>query len=116
MFDSNDYVHRTLCEVVNEQRKLLQTANIFNYKRVMAILISTTEEIQSYGNRMEAALSYSRDLKELHEKRKELLEEVKLLKSEVKKLKQEAGVEESEEDDKPTRLSFRKWLSTREDD
>ena len=61
-----DYPHRTLCDVLSEMRTIHETRN---YSGLLALI----EEAQSMGNRMEAGLSYERDIKELHEERKKLV-------------------------------------------
>jgi peptidoglycan hydrolase CwlO-like protein len=48
---------------------------------------------------MEAALSYSHDLEELHKKRKELNTEVKSLTKQVKEMKSELGIKEESNED-----------------
>ena len=66
------YPNRTLCDVLEEMRKSLETSN-FSY------LGGLIEEVQSIGNRMEASLHDSndhkrllKDIKRLKKKREEL--------------------------------------------
>jgi len=79
------YLNRTLCDVLEEMRKCHETRN-YSY------LSGLIEEVQSMGNRMEAALSdghdYERTLgrlkaaeKELKKTTKELEEKRELLQS-----------------------------------
>jgi len=110
-----DWPHRTYCDTLEEQRKLVRSINIFNYKRVKAILLSLIEENQTYGNRMEAGLSYKEDLDGLHKKRKKLRKEVDLLKEQVKMLKDTVGIaEEKEEREIP--VSLRRMLDDEDED
>jgi len=51
-------LNRTMCDVLEEMRKLDSTKNYGS-------LLSLIEEIQSMGNRMEAALSDAGDLRDI---------------------------------------------------
>lgn len=84
-FDSREYnwPHRTYCDVLHEMRKILDSMNSHTYDRSKALLGSMVEELQVYGNRMEAGLSFSGDLTKLHEERKKIRTEIKKLKEEI---------------------------------
>ena len=84
MYDDNFYSfpNRTLCDVFEEIRKL-------NEKRNYSYLGSLVEEAQHLANRMEAALSDKKDIKDWREKREDLKKEMKELYRERKRLKNE---------------------------
>lgn len=86
----NDMVHRTLCDALEDSRRIISKLDIYNYEETKSVIASLIEEIQMYGNRMEAALAYSNDLVKLHEERKKLQEQVNELKTTL-------GVKEEEE-------------------
>lgn len=73
------YLHRTLCDTLQEARQVLSGVSIWNYRQSTAILRSLVEEAQIYGNRMEAGLSYGKDLNRLHKQRKRAIEDLKIL-------------------------------------
>ena len=75
----NFWLHRTLCDSLQESREVLKKLSFYNRKRCKAILESLVEEQQVYANRMEAGLGYGSDLDELHKKRRELIAECKKL-------------------------------------
>lgn len=78
---------RYLCDCLDEMRKILQNSeSLCSYKSRKRILLSLTEEIQVYANRMEAGLTYTENLETLHKMRKKLIDEVKGLKREKKEL------------------------------
>jgi hypothetical protein len=64
-------------------RKVLESKNYFAYRRQILLLRVLLEELQVYGNRMEAGLSYTGDLDKLHQKRKTLLKQIEDLKKAV---------------------------------
>ena len=70
------YRHRTLCDVLSDMRMCCETSN---YSQIKGLI----EEAQILGNKMEAGLSYQKDIEELHEKRKELIQKVKLLEAKL---------------------------------
>jgi len=76
-FDRTDFAHRTYCDVLEEMRKILK----YRPSNDKDILMSLVEELQVYGNRMEAALAYKGDLEKLHKERTKLNKEVQELKS-----------------------------------
>jgi hypothetical protein len=82
---------RTFCDTLQEMRDILATITACNYSQVAAHLKSLIEENQTYGNRMEAGLSYGRSLTKLHD-------EVKELELKAKALKKELGVKDDGED------------------
>ena len=65
------FPHRTFCDTVAEMRRLVDSMSIFSYMRNKAVLKSLIEECQTYGNRMEAALTYQKDIDALHKQLKE---------------------------------------------
>ena len=83
---SCDYTHRYLCSVLAEAVDIINHTRYYNVRRNRAILLSLVDEIQVYANRMEAALGYGSDLKELHEKRAELNKSLAILHKQKKAL------------------------------
>jgi len=80
---------RTMCEALDEIRKAYETRN-FSY------LLGLVEEIQTMGNRMEAALydksrlgRAKEEYDELKEKLKSKEKELKILESKIKRLKED---------------------------
>lgn len=67
-----DYPNRTLCAVLDEMRKCCETGN-YSY------LPGLIEEVQSLGNRMEAALHDQDDLYRANKHLKKLKEEIRKL-------------------------------------
>lgn len=93
------YLNRTLCDVLQEMRKLTETLNketVEQYKLIMPHLI---EQCQHFGNRMEAGLQDQKDLRYLHEQRSKLNKEVGALRKERDELKEELEMEPTEDDD-----------------
>lgn len=82
------WINRTLCDIVEEMRKCHKTRN-YSY------LPGLIEEMQSAGNRMEAALSDMSDFEEALDKKKEAEKELKKVKKQLKESK-ETSVEELE--------------------
>lgn len=78
-FRSYLYLNRTLCDILDEMRKLDATKNY-------APLLGLIEEAQSAGNRMEAKLNDIKDLAEIRQKAKELEKKVEKKKLELKQL------------------------------
>ena len=74
------YPNRTMCDILGEMRKSLETLN-FSY------LGGLIEEAQSTANRMEAGLY---DLKD----RERLLKQIKKLKKQKEELEEELGLED----------------------
>ena len=77
-------LNRTLCDVLDEIRKLDSTKNYSS-------LLSLVEEIQSMANRMEAKLGDVRDFADLEN-------DISVLKKEIKKLKKEKKVLEADDE------------------
>ncbi len=73
------YLSRTLCDVLEEMRKLDETKNY-------AGLLGLIEEAQSMGNRMEAKLTDLRDFKDFDEELREKKKELKKLRVQVRDL------------------------------
>jgi len=75
------YPHRTICDVIEELRKCYETRNFSS-------ALGLAEEIQSMGNRMEAALSDKADVESWTKKRKEMSKEMKKLNEEIEILEE----------------------------
>jgi hypothetical protein len=73
------YLNRTLCDVLEEMRKCVQTLNF-------GPLPGLIEEAQSMGNRMEAALGDDKDLQAMHDEWHRLKKELGELRKEHKAL------------------------------
>ena len=71
------YPNRTLCDVLEEMRKMHETRNY-------AALLAMIEEVQHLANKMEAALGDAKDIRKLSEQRSELKAEVMKLREEKK--------------------------------
>ena len=65
-----------MCGVLDEMRTCCKTGN---YSYLMGLI----EEVQSMGNKMEAALGEKRDLREMHKEWSELKAKLKQLRSEL---------------------------------
>jgi hypothetical protein len=74
--DNKYYLNRTLCDVLEEMRRCVQTLNF-------APLMSLIEEAQIMGNRMEAGLEDKEDLVRMNEEWHDLSEKVMELRKEV---------------------------------
>ena len=85
-------LNRTLCDVLTEMRDLLAAEPMTDTKQ--ALLKSLVEEAQVFGNRMEAALSNTRDLENLHERIKKAKKQIKTLEAKKEKL---GGKEEDDD-------------------
>ena len=73
--------NRYICDVLKEMRECIKTAN-FSY------LSGLIEEAQTMANRMEAALTDAKDIRELAEDRSKKNKEMKVLYEEIKKLEE----------------------------
>lgn len=69
--------HRYVCTVIDELRALNKKVNLWTYHRNRATFALLLEELQTYVNRMEAALDYQKDIVQLHDERKALFKEIK---------------------------------------
>jgi predicted nucleic acid-binding Zn-ribbon protein len=78
------YLNRTLCDVLEEMRKLNDTRNY-------GALIGLIEEAQSMGNRMEASLRNVRDIKRMEAQWRELRKEINELEEKAKTLRETVG-------------------------
>lgn len=74
-FGTNRYV----CSVLEEMRTCHETRNY-------SMMLSLIEEVQVLANRMEAALSDQKDIKEMQEYRQELKDEIRKLEKKVDEL------------------------------
>lgn len=78
-YDFYDFPHRTVCSVLEAMRKAYETRNFSH-------LLGLIEEAQVMVDRMEAALSDQKDVRQLTEKRSNLRKEVNELKKQAKAL------------------------------
>jgi len=83
------WLNRTLCDVLDEMRKAHKTRN-YSY------LLGLIEEVQSMGNRMEAAIGDLNDIESNREASDNLKREVKALRIEKRKLNGELGKPQQE--------------------
>lgn len=82
------WINRTLCDILGEMRKCDETRN-YSY------LPGLIEEVQSAGNRMEAALSDMADQEEARDQKKHAEKELKKVKELLSKSKEDT-IEELE--------------------
>ena len=78
--------NRYYCSALDECRVALGKLSIFNlwyFKKIFAILL---EELQTHGNRMEAALEDKHDMHRYHDEAKEVHVELKALRMEKEEL------------------------------
>ena len=73
------YLHRTLCDVLEEMRSCWKTRNF-------APMAGLIEEAQGMGNKMEASLYEIKDLNKLREDYLQARKDMKKLQAEKKKL------------------------------
>lgn len=88
VLDMGYWISRTMCDVLKEMRNLndkLTPMVVDQHKRTFAYLI---EEVQSMGNRMEAALTEKGELEEIHEEWRQQTKKMKKLKAEIRELAQ----------------------------
>ena len=71
-----------MCEVLNEMRKSFESRNF-------AGLLGLVEEVQTMGNRMEAAIEEKRKYQQYHEDAKLKYDEYEKFRKKVNKLKEE---------------------------
>jgi len=76
------YPERTMCEVLNEMRKSFESRNF-------AGLLGLVEEVQTMGNRMEAAIEEKKKYQQYHEEAKAKYDEYEKFRKKVNKLKEE---------------------------
>lgn len=84
------YPNRLYCEVLDEMRKVIGTRTaltVASAERSNTILLSLCEELQVYGNRMEAGLGTIKDIRELRDKINKEKVVLKKLNEKVDKLK-----------------------------
>lgn len=99
--------NRYMCSALDEMREQLKTLSLFNIKRYKAITALMIEEIQTLGNRMEAALRDVGELERLHKKMRNLKKKIKALE------RKEEELSEKPADD---RTRFEKLMDGDEDD
>lgn len=75
------YLNRTLCDVLDEMRKLHESRN---YSSMLGLI----EEAQSMANRMEAKLNDVKDCDRLRKDIKKLRDEIKVLEDKKEKLEE----------------------------
>ena len=81
--------NRYYCTVLHECRTALGKLSIFNlwyFKKIFSILM---EELQTYGNRMEAGLEDKQDMHRYHDEAKKVHVELKALRMEKEELEAE---------------------------
>lgn len=86
-----NWPNRTLCDCLHEMRAILDKIGFWNYKKSIQILGSLIEEVQTYGNRMEAGLSDKRDISEFYDDRKKLIVEIEALEKKKAELEEDVG-------------------------
>lgn len=91
------FPNRTYCDVVHEMRTIASKLTVFNYQKGVDTLKILIEELQVYGNRMEASLEDNRDIHRLQEKKSKLKKEVKALEKKLGK-EEKIGVDAIFED------------------
>jgi len=69
---SNEYLNRTLCDVLDEMRTCFKT---YNFSPMLALI----EEAQMMGNKMEAGLGDKHDIKKMESRKEELINELREL-------------------------------------
>ena len=87
------YPNRFWCSVLEEMRQHLKTLNF-------SMFPSFIEELQTMGERMEAALNDQKDIKRMQKERHELNEEIKELEFEVENLKRKRNKLEDDVNDR----------------
>jgi len=80
-------INRTWCDCVEHVRKLCDHTTQFTWESNRDMIRSLCEELQVYGDRMEAGLGDLTDLESLHENIKEKKKELEELKKQIKKRK-----------------------------
>ena len=77
------YPNRTYCDALHDLRKLVSKITIFNYKKSVDTIKLLVEELQVYGNRMEAGLQDKHDIHRYQIRRSELKKEIAELKKQL---------------------------------
>jgi hypothetical protein len=72
------YNNRVYCDVLDEMRKLYETRNFSSF-------LGLIEELQIYGNRMEAALEDKKDLMRINKAKTSAKKEYRALLEDIKK-------------------------------
>jgi hypothetical protein len=75
----NEYLNRTLCDVLEEMRTCFKT---YNFAPMLALI----EEAQMMGNKMEAGLNDKHDVENMESRKNELVKEIRELKEKRKSL------------------------------
>lgn len=68
----NEYLNRTLCDVLEEMRTCFKT---YNFSPMLALI----EEAQMMGNKMEAGLGDKHDVEKMESRKEELINELREL-------------------------------------
>lgn len=75
----NEYLNRTLCDVLEEMRTCFKT---YNFAPMLALI----EEAQMMGNKMEAGLNDKHDVEKMENRKEELSKEIRELREKRKAL------------------------------
>ena len=75
----NEYLNRTLCDVLDEMRTCFKT---YNFAPMLALI----EEAQMMGNKMEAGLNDRHDIEKLEVRKEGLVKEIRELREKRKAL------------------------------
>ena len=75
----NEYLNRTLCDVLDEMRTCFKT---YNFAPMLALI----EEAQMMGNKMEAGLNDKHDVEKMENRKEELFKEIRELREKRKAL------------------------------
>lgn len=75
----NEYLNRTLCDVLEEMRTCFKT---YNFAPMLALI----EEAQMMGNKMEAGLNDKHDVEKMESRKNELVKEIRELREKRKAL------------------------------
>jgi hypothetical protein len=75
----NEYLNRTLCDVLEEMRTCFKT---YNFAPMLALI----EEAQMMGNKMEAGLNDKHDVEKMESRKNELVKEIRELREKRKSL------------------------------
>ncbi len=78
--ETDNMPNRTMCDALKEMRTILKKTGYLNLAVSKPVLEVLIEEVQSMGNRMEAALWTQHDIKKLEARKKSLAKEIKDLK------------------------------------
>lgn len=83
---SHYIINRTYCDVIKELKDIITDSSVSTWESQKPVMISLLHELQTYGNRMEAALETQKDLRELQDEVSELKKKWKEAKAQDKGL------------------------------